>query len=116
MRNYHRNRGPSKVAFKIDIHKAYDFVEWDFMKQCLFHFGFHKKMIDWIMNYLSSPSFSINVNGMRELRQGDSLSPYLFTLVMDVFSADVHSVTIISKALMKFSGVSGLVPNLDKSS
>ncbi|GJX87409.1 RNA-directed DNA polymerase, eukaryota, reverse transcriptase zinc-binding domain protein [Tanacetum coccineum] len=35
MRNYHRNHGPSKVAFKIDIHKACDSMEWDFMKECL---------------------------------------------------------------------------------
>ncbi|GJT77731.1 putative RNA-directed DNA polymerase [Tanacetum coccineum] len=162
MRNYHRERGPNKVAFKIDIHKVYDSVEWEFMKQCLVHFGFHKNMISWIMSCLLSPSFTVNVNGdhegyfkgMRCLRQGDPLSPYLFTLVMEVFSlmvrrkidedgdfkyhwrcdrlklthlsfaddlmvfskADVHSVEILSNALKEFSGVSGLVPNLDKSS
>ncbi|GJX28615.1 putative RNA-directed DNA polymerase [Tanacetum coccineum] len=135
MRNYHRNRGPSKVAFKIDIHKAYDSVEWDFMKQCLIHFGFHKKMIDWVMNCLSSPSFSINVNGyshgffkgMRGLRQGDPLSPYLFTLVMEVFSLMVKRkieddggfkyhwrCDRLNKALIEFSGVSGLVLFLDR--
>ncbi|GJS64722.1 RNA-directed DNA polymerase, eukaryota, reverse transcriptase zinc-binding domain protein [Tanacetum coccineum] len=32
MRNYHMNRGPSIVAFKIDIHKAYDSMEWEFLR------------------------------------------------------------------------------------
>nr|GEZ01831.1 hypothetical protein [Tanacetum cinerariifolium] len=54
MRNYHRNRDPAKVAFKIDIHKAYDSVEWGFIEQCLVQFGFHQSMVSWIMSCLSS--------------------------------------------------------------
>ncbi|GKC01863.1 retrovirus-related pol polyprotein from transposon TNT 1-94 [Tanacetum coccineum] len=38
MRNCHRKYGPSKDSFKIDIHKAYDTVDWGFLRQCLVHF------------------------------------------------------------------------------
>nr|GEX71961.1 hypothetical protein [Tanacetum cinerariifolium] len=92
MRNYHRNRGPSKVAFKIDIHKAYDSVEWEFMEQCLVQFGDEGFEARLKITHLS------------------------FTDDLMVFSnTDVHLVEILSNALREFSGVSGLVANLEKS-
>ncbi|XP_022015023.1 uncharacterized protein LOC110914540 [Helianthus annuus] len=105
MHNYHRNIGPPKCAFKVDIQKAYDTVNWKFLNDVLIGFGFHHKMVHWIMLCVSTTTFSVCVNGEVHgyfkgnwgLRQGDPVSPYLFTLVMEVLTAILqHSVRIDS--------------------
>ncbi|GKA68338.1 reverse transcriptase domain, reverse transcriptase zinc-binding domain protein, partial [Tanacetum coccineum] len=98
LKGYNRKNGPQRCALKIDIAKAYDTVNWEFLKQSLVHFGFHGRMIEWIMTCVTSAAFSICVNGERHgyfkngrgLRHGDPMSPYLFTLVMEVLTLIVQ--------------------------
>ncbi|GJU23286.1 hypothetical protein Tco_1156628 [Tanacetum coccineum] len=106
MHNYHRNIGPPRCAFKIDIQKVYDTVDWHFLEGILKGFGFNPHMIKWIMACVTSTSFSLSFNGdihgffkgKRGLRQGDPLSPYLFTLFMKIL-------TLILRRRVNLSGL-----------
>ncbi|KAL2237527.1 UNVERIFIED_CONTAM: Retrovirus-related Pol polyprotein from type-1 retrotransposable element R2 [Sesamum indicum] len=131
---YNQVRLPPRCTLKVDIRKAYDTVEWDFLLA--------------IEECVTTAAFSIGLNGnphgffagARGLRQGDPLSPYLFVLVMEdlQFSylwkcelakafqmgfaddlllfcrADLNSLGTLKRGLDRFAEWSGLRLNVQK--
>ena len=85
------------MVVKIDLEKAYDRLEWSFIKIVLKHFGFPPNIVNLIMSCVSSTSTSILFNGnkldsfhpSRGIRQGDSIFPYLFLLCMKFLGAHI---------------------------
>ncbi|GKG33552.1 RNA-directed DNA polymerase, eukaryota, reverse transcriptase zinc-binding domain protein, partial [Tanacetum coccineum] len=80
MRGYHRNRGPAKCAFKIDIEQAYDSVEWEFLANCLKHFGFH-----WLCKEVKLTHLCF-ADDMLLFCNGDSCYVVVMKKVLSVFS------------------------------
>ena len=76
----------------LDFEKAYDRVNWTFLRQVMGRMGFQQTWINQVMALSENASAVVIVNGeqsntfklQRSVRQGCPLAPYLFLLTVDV--------------------------------
>lgn len=104
------------MLLKLDLSKAFDKLSWSYIQQVLLAFGFSATWIRWVMSLISSPCFSVLLNGSpsspcrpsRGIRQGDPLSPFLFVLMAEGLSFLLHHA--VSSHALKGISLHGLHP------
>lgn len=96
-------RGPiTRGCLQIDLMKAYDNVNWEFLLNVLTAIDVPETFISWIRECITTLAFSIAFNvefldcfpGKKGLRQGDPISSLLFVVAMDIMSKSLDKAAV----------------------
>lgn len=109
----------SGMVLKLDISKAYDRVNSNFLFKVLKAMGFGEKLIKLIGECISTVTYVVLLNGSplenfkasRGLRQGDPLPPYLFIILVEVLASNLNSM-VRRGALLGIKPSSTVPPNV----
>jgi len=96
------------ILISLDQEKAFDRVDRTFLMNLLRRFGFGPSFCSWISTLYHGANMQIMVNGwlsqkielQRGVRQGDSLSPMLYILCVEVLAAKIRNTPEIEGFLL----------------
>ncbi|XP_022897683.1 uncharacterized protein LOC111411379 [Olea europaea var. sylvestris] len=87
-----------RCLLKINLRKAYDSVGWQFLKGVFEGLHFPSRFIQWIMECVTYPTYSVALNGslhasskVEKASNKVSLSSFLFVLCLEYFSRMVKA-------------------------
>ena len=97
------------VILLADFEKAFDTIDWSFLKSCIKHFGFGLNFQKWINIMYTNIQSCVANNGFqtpyfrlyRGIRQGCPLSALLFLMAAEVIATVIRSSDIIKGITVK---------------